>query len=146
MSAKISRRWPPSTQIPRRRRIHLIDVEYEELPVGVRSAWSAMTAGGARAPSRLRALSRAEDQSADFEKRSDPSAKRARAISSVAFAESDEVFENSFRTQLVHQGYLEPYAITVEVDQQAALAPSGRPTSRFSNRRFWASTSTCRWK
>jgi CO/xanthine dehydrogenase Mo-binding subunit len=38
------------------------------------------------------------------------------------FAESDRIFENSFRTQLIHQGYIEPYAITVEVDQQGRLA------------------------
>ncbi len=38
------------------------------------------------------------------------------------FAESDYVFENSFRTQMVHQGYIEPYACTVEVDRQGRIA------------------------
>ncbi|HEY2990745.1 MAG TPA: xanthine dehydrogenase family protein molybdopterin-binding subunit [Candidatus Binatia bacterium] len=39
-----------------------------------------------------------------------------------AFAESDYVFEKTYRTQLVHQGYLEPYACTVEVDEQGRVA------------------------
>ena len=38
------------------------------------------------------------------------------------FAESDYVFENTFRTQLVHQGYIEPYACTVEVDHEGRVA------------------------
>ncbi|HEY3305016.1 MAG TPA: xanthine dehydrogenase family protein molybdopterin-binding subunit [Candidatus Binatia bacterium] len=38
------------------------------------------------------------------------------------FAESDYVFEKSYRTQLVHQGYLEPYACTVEVDGEGRVA------------------------
>ena len=38
------------------------------------------------------------------------------------FAESDHVFENTFRTQLVHQGYIEPYACTVEVDASGRVA------------------------
>src|SRR5262245_34920829 len=38
------------------------------------------------------------------------------------FAESDRIFESSFRTQLVHQGYIEPYACTVEVDGEGRIA------------------------
>ena len=38
------------------------------------------------------------------------------------FAESDYVFEKTYRTQLVHQGYIEPYACTVEVDGQGRVA------------------------
>jgi CO/xanthine dehydrogenase Mo-binding subunit len=32
------------------------------------------------------------------------------------FAESDHIFENSYQTQMVHQGYIEPHACLVEVD------------------------------
>ena len=32
------------------------------------------------------------------------------------FAESEMVFEHTFTTQLVHQGYLEPHACVVEID------------------------------
>jgi CO/xanthine dehydrogenase Mo-binding subunit len=38
------------------------------------------------------------------------------------FAESDFIFEKTYRTQLVHQGYIEPYACTVEVDDQGRVA------------------------
>ena len=38
------------------------------------------------------------------------------------FAESDYVFEKTYRTQLVHQGYIEPYACTVEVDGEGRVA------------------------
>jgi len=38
------------------------------------------------------------------------------------FEESDRVFENTFRTQMVHQGYIEPYACTVEVDGEGRVA------------------------
>lgn len=38
------------------------------------------------------------------------------------FAESDHVFEGEYRTQMVHQGYIEPYACTVEADAQGRAA------------------------
>ena len=38
------------------------------------------------------------------------------------FSESDHVFEHVFRTQMVHQGYIEPYACTVEVDHEGRIA------------------------
>jgi CO/xanthine dehydrogenase Mo-binding subunit len=38
------------------------------------------------------------------------------------FAESDYIFEKTYRTQLVHQGYIEPYACTVEVDGEGRVA------------------------
>jgi hypothetical protein len=38
-----------------------------------------------------------------------------------AFAEADYVFEKTYRTQLVHQGYIEPYACTVEVDREGRV-------------------------
>ncbi|NIO10431.1 MAG: molybdopterin-dependent oxidoreductase, partial [Deltaproteobacteria bacterium] len=38
------------------------------------------------------------------------------------FRESDQVFENTFRVQMVHQAYIEPYACTVEVDSEGRVA------------------------
>ncbi len=38
------------------------------------------------------------------------------------FRESDQIFENTFRVQMVHQGYIEPYACTVEVDAESRVA------------------------
>ena len=44
------------------------------------------------------------------------------------FAESDRIFEHTFTTQLVHQGYLEPHACLVDID------PSGRVQVWASNK------------
>ena len=60
------------------------------------------------------------------------------------FAESDEIFENSFRTQLVHQGYLEPYAVTVEVDKQGRLAIWVTNQSVFKLRKVLGEYFECR--
>ena len=38
------------------------------------------------------------------------------------FAESDEIFENSFRTHRVHQAFLEPRAGVVEIDKQGRVS------------------------
>lgn len=38
------------------------------------------------------------------------------------FAESDHIFENTFQTQMVHQGYIEPHACLVEVDDSGRVA------------------------
>ena len=39
-----------------------------------------------------------------------------------AFNESDKVFEQTFQTQMVHQGYIEPYACSVEIDGEGCLS------------------------
>ena len=38
------------------------------------------------------------------------------------FAESDYIFENSYQTQMVHQGYIEPHACLVDVDGNGRVA------------------------
>ncbi|HKZ50872.1 MAG TPA: xanthine dehydrogenase family protein molybdopterin-binding subunit, partial [Dehalococcoidia bacterium] len=38
------------------------------------------------------------------------------------FAESDHVFEDTFRTQMVHQGYIEPHAMTAQVDNSGRIS------------------------
>jgi len=38
------------------------------------------------------------------------------------FRESDHIFENTFRTQMVHQGFIEPRAGLVEIDQVGRVA------------------------
>ncbi len=38
------------------------------------------------------------------------------------FKESDHIFENTFRTQMVHQGYIEPRAGVVELDSQGRVS------------------------
>ena len=100
--------------------IHLIDVEYEELP----SVFDPLEAMTPEAP-----VLHPDYERYHGPKTKAPTLKNVQTLVRASkgdiergFAESDEVFENSFRTQLVHQGYLEPYAITVEVDQQGRLA------------------------
>jgi carbon-monoxide dehydrogenase large subunit len=100
--------------------VHLIDVEYEELPA-VFDPLEAMKPG-------------APVLHPDYEQYVGPKTKapgmkniqtlvrRGKGDLQRGFGESDKIFENSFRTQLVHQGYIEPYAVTVEVDKQGRLA------------------------
>ena len=100
--------------------IHLIDVDYEELP----AVFDPVEAIKPEAPVLHPEYARYQGP-----KTKAPSLKNVQTLVRASkgdiargFAESDEIFENSFRTQLVHQGYLEPYAITVEVDKQGRLA------------------------
>lgn len=51
------------------------------------------------------------------------------------FAAADHIFENTFRTQLVHQGYIEPHACTVEVDGAGRVAVWVANQSVFKLRR-----------
>ena len=46
---------------------------------------------------------------------------RKRAMAK-AFNESDKVFEQTFQTQMVHQGYIEPYACSLEIDGEGCLS------------------------
>ncbi len=39
----------------------------------------------------------------------------------AGFAESDRVFENTFRTHMVHQGFIEPRACVVEIDKSGRI-------------------------
>ena len=98
--------------------VHLIEVEYEELP----AVFDPLQAIKAESPllhpdydayigSRVTGLKNVQSairkEKGDFEK---------------GLVESDFVFENVFRTQMVHQAYIEPYACTVEVDLQGRVA------------------------
>jgi CO/xanthine dehydrogenase Mo-binding subunit len=49
-------------------------------------------------------------------------------------AESDKIFEHTFRTQLVHQGYLEPNTSLVEIDAQGRVLAWVATQSPFSAR------------
>jgi CO/xanthine dehydrogenase Mo-binding subunit len=100
--------------------VHLIDIEYEELP----AVFDPLEAMKPEAP-----LLHPDYVSYRGPKTKAPALKNVQTLVKGGkgdiergFAESDRIFENSFRTQLVHQGYIEPYAITVEVDKQGRLA------------------------
>jgi CO/xanthine dehydrogenase Mo-binding subunit len=94
--------------------INRIEVDYEELPA-VYDPLDAMSAGAPRVHEGLRSYhglqlplpeipnlhSYVEWQKGNHEQ---------------GFAESDFVFEQNFTTQRVHQGYLEPHAVVVQID------------------------------
>jgi len=96
--------------------VSLIDVEYEELPAVfdpleaikpdapiVHPDYDSYKGPPTKAPHLRNIQTLVQGSKGDIEK---------------GFAESDTIFENSFRTQAVHQGYIEPYACTVEVDSE----------------------------
>src|SRR5262249_47933377 len=100
--------------------IHLIDVEYEELA----AVFDPLEAMKPEAP-----ILHADYESYQGPKTKAPHLKNVQTLVRGSkgdlqrgFDESEQIFENSFRTQLVHQGYIEPYAVTVEVDKQGRLA------------------------
>ncbi len=100
--------------------VDLIEVEYDELP-GVFDAIEAMkseapllhpdyatyTGPPTKAPHLHNVQTLVQGHKGNIEQ---------------GFSESDHVFEHVFRTQMVHQGYIEPYACTVEVDHEGRIA------------------------
>ena len=54
------------------------------------------------------------------------------------FSESDEIFENTFQTHMVHQGFIEPRAGLVEIDNQGRVAIWQCHQSPFAIRRWVA--------
>jgi CO/xanthine dehydrogenase Mo-binding subunit len=50
------------------------------------------------------------------------------------FVESDKIFEHTFRTQMVHQGYIEPNTCTVEIDGEGRVLIWAATQSPFSVR------------
>ncbi|MCH8898018.1 MAG: molybdopterin-dependent oxidoreductase, partial [Chloroflexi bacterium] len=92
----------------------LIDVEYETLPA-VYDAVEAMEPGAPLV----------HDGSPTFESSSGPVQPQGNILNhstwsngdvEKGFSESDRIFEHTFTTTWVHQGYMEPYACIVDVD------------------------------
>ncbi len=105
--------------------LHLIDVEYEELPA-VFDVWAAMAPD---APILHPDLLSYEGL---YGKPTIPNVHShivvERGDLEQGFAESDLVFEHTFTTPSQHQGYLEPYSVLVGIDA------SGRPDVWMSNK------------
>ena len=105
-----------------------IEVDYEELPA-VHDPLEAMSAGAAIVHEGLR----------DYEGLQVPLPEIPNLHSYVewqrgnheqGFAESDLVFEQTFTTQRVHQGYLEPHAVVIQIDSSNRIlihAPAKQP-------------------
>lgn len=54
------------------------------------------------------------------------------------FAESDFVFEQTFTTQRVHQGYLEPHAVVVQIDSSGRILIWSPAKQAYLNRQHFA--------
>lgn len=54
------------------------------------------------------------------------------------FADSDFVFEQTFSTQRVHQGYLEPHAVVVQIDSSNRILIQSPAKQAYLNRRHLA--------
>ena len=100
--------------------VHLIDVEYEELP----AVFDPLEAMKPNAP-----VLHPDYASYRGPRTKMPELKNVQTLVTAGkgdiekgFADSDRIFEHTFRTQLVHQGYIEPYACTVEVDGEGRVA------------------------
>jgi len=99
--------------------VSLIEVEYEELP----AVFDPLEAMKPEAPllhpdyaSYLGPPSMAPDL-----KNVQSVMRAAKGDLERGFAESDKIFENTFRTQMVHQGFIEPRACLVEVDREGRI-------------------------
>ena len=115
--------------------LDLIDVEYEELPA-VFDPLEAMKAdapllhpdyasyqGPNKTDGRTNVRSRVQTSKGDVER---------------GFRESDEIFENTFATHAVHQGFIEPRAGLVEIDLQGRIGIWQCHQSPFGIRRWLA--------
>lgn len=58
--------------------------------------------------------------------------------SETGFAESDFVFEQTFATQRTHQGYLEPHACVVRIDEQGRIVVTASNKVPFPIRKYLA--------
>jgi CO/xanthine dehydrogenase Mo-binding subunit len=113
--------------------MNLIDVEYEELP----AVFDPIAALAPEAP-------RIHPEYATYETPEASRAPHLRNVQSViraekgdleqGFRESDKIFEHTFRTQMVHQGYLEPNTSMVEIDAEGRVQAWVATQSPFSAR------------
>jgi CO/xanthine dehydrogenase Mo-binding subunit len=112
--------------------LNLIDVEYEELPAVfdpleaikpeaplIHPDYASYEAPETKAPDLRNVQSVLRAKKGDVEK---------------GFSESDKIFEHRFQTQMVHQGYIEPYACSVELDGEGRILAWASTQSPFSAR------------
>lgn len=99
--------------------LRLIEVEYEEQP----AVFDPLEAMKSEAPLLH------PDYAAYKGPNKEPSLKNVRSVERASkgnieegFAESDAIFENSFRTHMVHQAFIEPRAGLIDIDQHGRVA------------------------
>jgi CO/xanthine dehydrogenase Mo-binding subunit len=113
--------------------VNLIDVEYEELP----AVFDPLEAMKPDAP-----LIHPDYASYKLPKSKAPPERRnvqnfltaGKGDVEQGFAESDKIFEHTFCTQMVHQGYIEPNSCTVEIDGEGRVLVWAATQSPFSVR------------
>ena len=115
--------------------LDLIDVEYEPLP----AVFDPMEAMSADAP-----LLHPEFASYEGENKTRDLGNVRSFVHSAkgdlerGFLESDEIFENTFCTQMVHQGFIEPRATLVEIDARGRVGIWQCHQSPFGIRKWLA--------
>jgi len=111
-----------------------IDVEYEELP----AVFDAQEAMQPTAPVLHPAYDSYEIEDAKAKAVGLHNVQSALSASKgdiqQGFADSDHIFEDSFRTQRVHQGYIETTSCVVEVDGEGRISVYATDQSPFSLR------------
>src|SRR5262249_8131590 len=90
----------------------LIDVEYEDLPAVI-DPQAAIVAGAPGVHDHPGAY---EGAPAGGPHPHEPTGRRFKPGVEAGFREAARIFEHTFRTQLAHQGYLEPHAGVVAID------------------------------
>ncbi|HEX9880225.1 MAG TPA: xanthine dehydrogenase family protein molybdopterin-binding subunit [Candidatus Binatia bacterium] len=99
--------------------LDLIEVEYEELP----AVFDPLEAMKPDAPILHPDYASYQGINKDESWRNVRSAERSsKGDIDRGFAESDRIFEHTFRTQSVHQGFVEPRAGVLEIDAQGRVA------------------------
>lgn len=112
--------------------LSLIDVDYEELPA-VFDPLGALKPGAPLIHPDYASYEAPETKDSDL--RNVQSVLRAKKGDiEKGFSESDKIFEHTFQTQMVHQGYIEPYACAVEIDSQGKILVWASTQSPFSAR------------
>ena len=114
------------------RALELIDVEYEPLP----PVFDAVEAMRADAPVLLNDLFTKSPEGVAAEASNvAEQAVYERGDITAGFAEADAVVEREYRTQVVHQGYIEPNVDSAYVDRQGNVTVWANTQGIFGQRR-----------
>jgi carbon-monoxide dehydrogenase large subunit len=116
--------------------VALIEVDYEELPA-VFDPLEAMQEQAPRLHPEYASYLGPASMAPDL-KNVQSVMRAAKGDVELGFAESDEIFENTFRTHMVHQGFIEPRACRVEVDREERIQVWFCHQSSFKVRRWMA--------
>jgi carbon-monoxide dehydrogenase large subunit len=112
---------------------NLVDVEYEELPA-VFDPLEAMKPGAPLIHPDYASYNLPKSKAPPDRPNVQNFLTAGKGAVEQGFAESDKIFEHTFRTQMVHQGYIEPNTCTVEIDGEGRVLVWAATQSPFSTR------------